>query len=111
ASRLLSNSAMSWGKFCGIGSNCATGAGDASGSGEGARAVAPALDAPLNPSPAVREREGPTPAAWEGEGIGAVPADGPFTPTLSPDGEEGALSGAPSLSWRSSSAGTGRSAT
>ncbi|HKS88230.1 MAG TPA: ABC transporter ATP-binding protein [Stellaceae bacterium] len=49
---------------------------------------------PESPSPALREREGPAPKAWEGEGIRAGTAVRPLTPTLSPSGGEGVIPGA-----------------
>jgi heme a synthase len=52
-----------------------------------------ALDILRNPSPAVREGEGPGAERWEGEGIIRVP----LTPTLSPSGGEGERVGA---GWR-----------
>jgi len=43
-----------------------------------------------SPSPALREREGPAPKAWEGEGLTTESGIRALTPTLSPGGGEGA---------------------
>jgi len=45
----------------------------------------------MHPSPALREREGPGPKGWEGEGYLSVatPSAGSLTATLSRDAGEG----------------------
>src|SRR5205823_13054977 len=118
ASRRLSNSAITSAKFCGAGSYSSTGAGDPSSGAAAIAGIAAALiDTGASPSPALRARGGLAPKAWEGEVTGAALAVCPLATTLSPDAGEGAAATAvagalsPSVKARTSSAGTGRSAT